>query len=91
MSLARDGADQAGQALGPAAAGDDAEQDLGLAEAGPVGRDAQVAGQGQLAAAAERVAADRGDGDPGDGGDGLERVEEDGPPIRRPRPGRRTR
>ena len=37
-SLARAGPDQAGQALGAAAAGDDAEQDLGLAEPGVVAR-----------------------------------------------------
>ena len=41
-------AHQAGQALGGPAAGDDAEQDLGLAETGVVGHHPQVAGQGQL-------------------------------------------
>ena len=58
-SLARDGADQAGQPLGAAAAGDDAEQDLGLAELGLGGADAEVARQRQLAAAAEGEAGDR--------------------------------
>src|SRR4051794_40062734 len=47
------GTHQAGQALGPTPAGDDAEQDLGLAEAGVLGGDAQVAGQSQLAPAAQ--------------------------------------
>ena len=50
------GPDQAGQPLRAAAAGDDAEQDLGLAEHGLLGGDAEVAGQGQLAPAAEGVA-----------------------------------
>ena len=46
-------ADEAGQPLGAAAAGDDAEQDLGLAEPGRCRRDPEVARQRQLAAAAE--------------------------------------
>ena len=54
-------ADHAGQALGAAAAGDDPERDLGLAELGRLGGDDHVAGQRQLAAAAERPARDRGD------------------------------
>jgi hypothetical protein len=54
-------ADQPGQPLGAARAGDEAELDLGLAELGVVGDDPPVAGQRQLAAAAERV--------PGDGRD----------------------
>ena len=52
-------ADEAGEALRPAAARDDAEQDLGLAEHRPRAGDAVVARQRQLAAATERVAADR--------------------------------
>ena len=51
--------DEAGQALRPAAAGDDAEQDLGLPEDGPRPGDAVVARQRQLAPAAERVAGRR--------------------------------
>ena len=54
-------ADQPGEALCAAPAGDDAEQDLRLAEHGPLAGDAVVAGERQLAAAAERV--------PGHGGD----------------------
>ena len=57
--------DQAGQPLRAAAAGDDAEQDLGLTEHGPLRRDPVVAGQRQLAAAAERVAGHGGDHHPG--------------------------
>ena len=75
-SLARAGPTSAGQPLRAAAAGDDAEQDLGLAEHGPLGRDAEVARQRQLAPAAEGVAADGGDHEPGDGGDGVEGVVE---------------
>ena len=54
-------AEHARQPLGAAAAGDDPEGDLGLAEDGRLGGDDHVAGQRQLAAAAERVAGDRGD------------------------------
>ena len=54
--------DEAREALGAAGAGDDAEEDLGLAEPGVVGRDAEVAGERDLAPAAERVAGDGGDG-----------------------------
>ena len=54
-------ADRARQPLGAAAAGDDPERDLGLAELGRLGGDDQVADQRQLAAAAERPARDRGD------------------------------
>ena len=75
-SLALAGPDQAGEALGAATAGDDAEQDLGLAEAGVVAGDAQVAGQRQLAAAAEGGPRDGGDDHARDGGDGVERLEE---------------
>ena len=49
--MARSGPTSRAKALGAPAAGDDAEQHLGLAEAGLLGgRDAQVAGEGQLAA-----------------------------------------
>ena len=50
--------DQTRQALGAAVAGDDAELDLGLAEAGVVRGDAQRAGHGQFAAAAQRKSLD---------------------------------
>ena len=69
MSFARLGPDQAGQPLGAAGAGDDAEQDLRLAEHGVLGGEADVGAQRELAAAAERVAGDRRDdrlGDPRD-------------------------
>ena len=80
--------DQAGETLGTAAAGDDAEQDLGLPEHRPLAGDPVVARQRQLAATAERVAADGGDDETGDGGDRVERLVEatpidsasDGPP-----------
>ena len=54
-------ADHAREALGAAAAGDDPERDLGLAELGRLGGDDHVAEQRQLAAAAEREARDGGD------------------------------
>ena len=54
-------ADHAGEALGAAAAGDDPERDLRLAEERRLGGDDHVAGERQLAAAAERVAGDRRD------------------------------
>ena len=54
-------ADRAGQPLGPAAAGDDPERDLGLAELGRLRGDDQVADERQLAAAPEGPARDRGD------------------------------
>ena len=66
------GPDQPGQPLGAAGAGDDAEQDLGLAQHRVVGRDPDVGAQRELAAAAERVAGDRGDDrlrDPRHGGE----------------------
>ena len=65
-------ADQPGQPLGAAGAGDQAEQDLRLAELGVLGGDPEVGAQRQLAAAAQRVAGDRGDhrlGDPGHRGE----------------------
>ncbi len=49
------------QALGATAAGDDSEVDLRLAELGALGGDDHVAGERQLAAAAQRVAGDGGD------------------------------
>ena len=54
-------ADEAGQALGPAGAGYGADGDLRLAELGAVGGDDHVAHHGDLAAAAQGVAGDRGD------------------------------
>ena len=54
-------ADDPGQALRAGVAGNDAEVDLGLAELRRVGGDADRARHRQLAAAAERVAVDRGD------------------------------
>ena len=80
-SLARDDPDQPRQALGAARAGDDAEQDLRLAQLGVVADDPQVAAQRQLAAAAQRVAGDGGDGglrDARHGGEGV--LEADGGP-----------
>ena len=53
-------ADQPGQPLGPAGARDDPEQDLRLAELRVVGRDPDVGAERELAAAAERIAGDRG-------------------------------
>ena len=71
-------ADESGEPLRAAAAGDDAEEDLRLAEHGPRPGDAVVAREGELATAAEGVAADRGDHEAGDGGDGVERAVEAG-------------
>jgi hypothetical protein len=68
--------DQTGQPLRAAAAGNDAEEDLGLAEHGPFGRDAHVAGQSQLAPSAERVPRDGSDGHARDRGDGVESAAE---------------
>ena len=51
---------EAGEALRAAGARHDAELDLGLAELGRVGGDDDVAHHGELAAAAEREARDRG-------------------------------
>ena len=83
--------DQAGQPLGAAAAGDDPEQDLGLAELGGVADDPEVAGQRQLAAAAEGVAGHRGDGDPRDGGQACRARRGTGGRSARLSPARRTR
>ena len=52
-------ADQSGESLGATTAGNRAEQDLGLAEHGPLARDPVVARQRELAAATQRVAATR--------------------------------
>ena len=71
-SLARDGPDEPGQALGAAAAGDDPEEHLGQPELGVLGADPEVAGQGQLQPAAQGVAVDGGDGGPGHGGQGAQ-------------------
>ena len=54
-------ADGAGQPLRSAGAGDDPEAGLRLAELGGLGGDDQVTAHGQLAAAAQAVAGDRGD------------------------------
>src|SRR5690606_39186959 len=70
--------DQAGQPLRAAGAGDDAEQDLGLAQLGVAAGDAEVTAHGQLAAGAQRVAGDRGDGGFRDARDGAETVLDDG-------------
>ena len=75
-SLARLGPDQAGQPLGAAAARDDAEQDLGLAEPRLLAGDAEVARQRQLAAAAEREPGDGRDGGARDVGHRVERAQE---------------
>ena len=84
--------DQARQPLRAAAAGDDAEQDLGLAELGVVGGDAEVARERELAPAAERVAVDRGDHRPRDArpraSSASRKLAADRP---RPRRARRTR
>ena len=63
-------ADEAGEPLGAAGPGDDAEQDLGLAEPRVVGRDAEVAGERDLAPAAEGVAGDGGHRRLGEAGQG---------------------
>jgi hypothetical protein len=68
--------DEARQPLGAATARDDAEQDLGLTEPGLGGSHPEVAGQCQLAAAAEGEARHRGDGGPRNGRDGVQRIEE---------------
>ena len=54
------GANEPRQALGAAVPGDEPEIDLGLAELRRVGGDAKRARHRELAAAAERVAVDRG-------------------------------
>ena len=54
-------ADEAGKALGAAVAGDDAEFDLGLAEFGVFGGDADGAGHGHFESAAEGEAVEGGE------------------------------
>ena len=54
-------ADHPREPLRPAAAGDDPERDLGLAELGRLRGDDQIAGERELEAAAERPAGDGGD------------------------------
>ena len=65
-------ADQAGEALGAAAAGDEPERDLGQADLGAGVDDAEVAGQRELEPAAERVAGDGGHRGDGQGGEVVE-------------------
>ena len=65
-------ADEAGRALRAATAREDAELDLGEAEARRVGGDAQVARQRELEAAAEREPVDRRDHRPRDRGERVE-------------------
>ena len=81
-------ADQPRQPLGAAEAGDDPEVDLGLAEGGAVGGQADVAGHRDLAAAAEREPVDRRDGhDPRLlPASGTARARGRAGPCRRPRP-----
>ena len=50
---------EAGETDRASVAGNDAETDLGLTEAGVLARDAEVARQGELAAASQRVPPDR--------------------------------
>ncbi len=54
-------ADEAGEALGSAVAGDEAELHFGEAEAGFVAGDAEGAGEGEFAAASEGYSVDSGD------------------------------
>ena len=63
------------QPLGPAGAGHDADADLRLTELRVVTRDDEVARHGQLAAATEREAADRGDKGDTDRAEPVPRVE----------------
>ena len=72
ISLARLTPTVRGSRCVPAAARDDPEQDLRLAEHRLLRGDPVVARQRQLAAAAERVPADGGDHEPRDRGDGVE-------------------
>ena len=65
--------DQPGEPLRTATARNDAEEDLRLPEHGAFAGDAIVARQRQLAATAERVAADGGDHEAVEGGDGVVR------------------
>ena len=67
-------ADEPGEPLGAAPAGDDADRDLRLAEVRPFARDPQRACQRELAAAAPRLAVDRGDDRLRHGGEQSERA-----------------
>ena len=54
--------DQSRQALGASGAGDDPEEDLRLSDQGVLGQIAEVGAHGQLQAASQGIAVDRGDG-----------------------------
>ena len=69
-------ADESRQPLRASTARDDAEEDLGLAEPRPGRGDAEVTGERELAAAAQRVTAHRGDRGAGDVGDCGQRSQE---------------
>jgi len=71
-------ADDAGEALRAAGAGDDAETDLRLSDLGVVGEVAEVGAHRQLEAAAEGVAADGGDGGFGEALQGVDDGDEPG-------------
>jgi hypothetical protein len=68
--------DQSGEPLGAAAARDDPEQDLRLGEPGSAGRDAEVAGEGELAPTAEGHSVHGGDRRTLDRGHRTERPQE---------------
>ena len=68
--------DEPGEPLRAPGSGNDAEQDLGLADARVLRRDAEVARHRELETAAQRVAADRGDHRARDRGDRVERLAE---------------
>ena len=86
-SLARAGPTSRASRWVPPPPGMMPEQDLGLTEAGLLAGDAEVAGQGQLAAAAEGEAGDGRDGGPRDVGHRVEGAEEELPDAARPRRG----
>ncbi len=71
--LGAGGPDEARQALGATGTRDDAEQDLGLTESRPLTGDAQIARHRELEAAAQRIAANRGDDRTRDRVDRVER------------------
>ena len=75
MSLARAGPTRRGRRCVPPPPGMMPSRISGW-PSGPCRRDAEVAGQGQLAAAAEREAGDRGDRGPRDVGDRVQRTQE---------------
>ena len=78
-SFARGGADEPGEALRASRAGDDPQQDLGLAEARRVGRDAEIACERELEPATEREAPDGRDHRPRDRSERVERLAEGRP------------